>query len=232
MLGLAGAVLSAVGDVLILGRACSGPEFDQASGRMPPNIDADPRWRSLWNGASFAPVRLHAGTVTGVAGIGVLQWAGLQAAARAIPPGRLRRLAGVSATGFAVSGVLTHLGCGRVILAYRQAAEDTADVAADRRQPSPRAATTLLAVSAITALGALAVFSGAMIGSAVRHPDSTPTVRAVVTPFPCVLATLLIFGKLPAPIGGYARPASMSIGLAVSFAVSVACSRGITPSIS
>ncbi len=86
MLGLAGAVLSAVRDVLILGRACSGSEFDHATGRIPPNIDADPRWRSLWNGAGFAPVRLHVGAVTGVAAIGVLQWAGLQSAARKIPP--------------------------------------------------------------------------------------------------------------------------------------------------
>ena len=55
-------------------------------------------------------------------------------------------------------------------------------------------------------------------------------VRAVATSFPCVLATLLTFGALPAPIGGYARPASMSIGLAVSFAASFVSSPGITES--
>ena len=33
----------------------------------------------------------------------------------------------------------------------------------------------------------------------------------------CLLATLLTFGKLPAPVGGYARPASISIGLMVFF---------------
>ena len=229
MLGLAGAVLSGVGDVLILGRACSGREFDEAAGRIPANIDADPRWRSLWNGAAFAPGRLQAGTVTGVVGIGVLQWAGLGAAAQAVPPGRLRRLATASAAGFAVSGVLTHLGCGTVISAYRRSAEDAAH-APDRRQPSPRSATTMLAASALGALGALAAFSGAVVGSAVHHPDSAPTAQVVATPFPCVLITLLTFGALPAPIGGYARPASMSIGLAVSFAVSVVASRGITPS--
>jgi len=228
-LGLAGAVLSAAGDVLMLGRACSGREFDDATGKIPPTIDADPRWRSLWNGASFAPVRVHTGTAIGVVGIGVLQWVGLQAAARTIPAGSLRRLASVSATGFAMSGMLTHLGCGAVILAYRQAAEDTADLVSDP-QPAPRSVTTLLAVSALGALGTLAAFSGAVIGAAVRDPE-TPTVRAVVTPFPCVLATLLTFGALPAPVGGYARPASMSIGLGVSFAVSAVCSRGITPSI-
>ena len=188
LLGLAGAVLSGVGDVLILGRPCSGREFDEATGRIPPNIDADPRWRSLWNGASFAPGRLHAGTLIGVAGIGVLQWAGLHAAARAVPPGRLRRLATVSAAGFAVSGVLTHLGCGTVILAYRRAAEDADD--SDGRQSSPRSATTMLAVSALGALGALALFSGAVIGAAARRPDTTPRGRAVMAPFPCVLATL------------------------------------------
>ena len=53
-----------------------------------------------------------------------------------------------------------------------------------------------------------------------------------MTPFPCVLATLATFGMLPAPIGGYLRPASMSIGLAVYFAVSADCSRGITQAIS
>ena len=228
MVGLVGAVLSGLGDLLILGRPCSGREFDEAVGRIPPNIDVDPRWRSLWNGASFAPSRLQVGTLVGTVGIGVWQCAGLQAAARAIPPGRLRRLATVSAACIAVSGVLTHLGCGMVISAYRRSAEDAAD-AADRRQTSPRSATTLLAVSAVGALGALAVFSGAVVGAAVRHPDSVPTAWAVATPFPCVLATLLTFGALPAPIGGYARPASISIGLAVSFIVSAASSRGTTP---
>ena len=141
VVGLAGAVLSAAGDVLMLGRACSGREFDDATGKIPPTVDADSRWRSLWNGASFAPVRVHTGTVIGVVGIGVLQRAGLQAAARTIPTGRLRRLASVSATGFAMSGVLTHLGCGAVIVAYRQAGEDTADTSrtrSRRRDPSRR----------------------------------------------------------------------------------------------
>jgi hypothetical protein len=80
-------------------------------------------------------------------------------------------------------------------------------------------------VSAVGALGALAVFSGAVVGAAGRGPNTTPTVRAVraiATPFPWVVATLLTFGALPAPIGGYARPASMSIGLAASFAAAAA----------
>jgi hypothetical protein len=50
-----------------------------------------------------------------------------------------------------------------------------------------------------------------------------------------VVATLLTFGALPAPIGGYARPASMSIGLAASFAAAAAAagelsSTGANPS--
>jgi hypothetical protein len=40
-----------------------------------------------------------------------------------------------------------------------------------------------------------------------------------VTPFPAVLATLLTFGFLPAPVGGYARPASISLGLLAYFGI-------------
>ena len=224
VLGLAGAVLSGIGDVIILGRPCSGRDFDDATGRIPPKVDADPRWRSLWNGASFTPGRLRVGTVIGVVGIGVLQGIGLTSTARSLPPGGLRRLATAAAVGFAVSGVLTHVGCGAVILAYRRTARGATDVSSGRR-PAPRTATTVLAASALGALGALAVFSGAVVGAAARDPDTTPTVRAVratATPFPWVVATLLTFGALPTPVGGYARPASMSIGLAASFALAVA----------
>ena len=205
MLGLAGAVLSGVGDVLILGRTCSGREFDDATGRIPPNIDADPRWRSLWNGASFAPGRLHVGTVIGVVGIGVLQCGGTEAAARSVPPGRFRRLATVSAAGFALSGVLTHLGCGTVIRAYRRSAERTPD-APDRRQ-------LVAAIRHDDAGGERArrprhagrLQRGRDRGGRARSgPDAEG--RAVVTPFPCVLATLLTFGCcLPRSGGTSAR---------------------------
>ncbi len=87
----------------------------------------------------------------------------------------------------------------------------------------------MLAVSALGALAALPAFSGAVIGASTRRPGSAPRVLSVATPFPCVLATLMTFGALPSPIGGYARPASMSIGLAVSFAVSVASSQRDQP---
>lgn len=219
--GLAGAVLSGIGDVLILGRPCSGREFDGAEGMVPTHIDADRRWQSLWNGATFAPGRVHVGTLTGLVGIGFLQWQGMRRIARAIRPGLPRRLATASATAFAVSGALTHVCCGTVILAYRRAAE-TGTEPADGLRPSPRSATTVLAVSAVGALGALAVFSGSLTMDALRRRDPAPTLWAVVTPFPCVLSTLLTFGFLPAPVAGYVRPASMSIGLMVYFAVTAA----------
>ena len=133
--------------------------------------------------------------------------------AGAIRPGVLHRLAVASATAFAVSGVLTHVCCGTVILAYRRAAEPGTEPT-DGKQPAPRSATTLLAASAVGALGALAAFSGSLTIEALRR-SGPPTVWALVTPFPCVMSTLLTFGVLPAPVAGYARPASMSIGLMV-----------------
>lgn len=222
LMGLGGAVLSAFGDVLILARPSSGRDFDQARGLLPAHIEADDAWRSLWNGVRHTPRRVHLGTVTGLVGIGALQWLGLRGVARAIRPGALRQLALGSAAGFAVTGCLTHLWCGSVILDYRQAVQAPIVPAAGPRRPAPRSATTPLAVSATGALGALAVFSSSLVVAAVRGRSTAPTVWAVVTPLPCVLATLLTFGSLPAPVGGYARPASMSIGLMVYFAVTAA----------
>jgi hypothetical protein len=221
LVGLAGAVLSGIGDVLILGRPCSGREFDGAEGMVPPHIDADRRWRSLWNGAAFAPGRVHVGTVTGLVGIGFLQWRGMRGIARAVRPGLPRRLATASAAAFAVSGCLTHVCCATVVLAYRRSAETGTDPA-DGLRRSPRSATTLLAVSAVGALGALAVFSGSVTIAALRCRDGAATLWVVVTPFPCVLSSLLTFGVLPAPVAGFLRPASMSIGLVVYFAVTAA----------
>ena len=221
LIGLGGAVLSGIGDLLILGRSCSGQDFDRAAGAIPPHIEADNRWRSLWNGATLAPRRVHVGTLTGLVGIGLLQWLGLRGVAQAIHPGVLRRLAAGSATAFAVSGVLTHVCCGTVILAYRRASEIEVEPT-DGPQPSPRSVTTPLAVSAVGALSALAAFSGSLTVAALRRESTAPASWAVVTPFPCVMSTLLTFGALPAPIGGYARPASMSIGLMVYFAVAAA----------
>jgi hypothetical protein len=217
LIGLAGAVLSGVGDVLILGRRASGVDFDQAAGLIPAHADADDPWRSLWNGASFSSGRIHAGTMIGLVGIGCLQWVGLRGVSRALPPGGLRRSAAGAATAFAVSGVLTHLCCGRVILAYRRASRPPVEPAPPA-QPSPRAATTLLAVSAAGALGALAVLSGCLACSALRR-GPTPRWWAAVTPFAGVVSTLATFGRLPSPVGGYARPASMSVGLLIFFAV-------------
>lgn len=221
LIGLAGAVLTGIGDVAILGRSSSGKDFDRAAGVIPPHIDADPRWRSLWNGATLAPRRIHAGTVSGLIGVGLLQWLGLDGIGRAMSPGVHRHLATASATAFAVSGVLTHVCCGTVIQAYRRAAV-TESQPADGTQPSPRSVTTLLAMSAVGALGALAVFSSNLAVEKLRRPGPAPSLLAVVTPFPCVMAALLTFGVLPAPVAGYVRPASMSIGLLVYFAVTAA----------
>ena len=201
LIGLAGAVLSGIGDVLILGRSSSGHDFDQATGVIPSHIDPDNRWRSLFNGATLARHRIQAGTLTGLVGIGVLQQLGMRGIASTIRPGVLRRLATVSAAGFAVTGAGAHLCCGSVILDYQHSAE-TGLESHDRPQPSPRSATALLAASASGALIALAILSGSQTVDALRRQGDAPASRMVVTPLPCVALTLLTFGRLPAPVGG------------------------------
>jgi hypothetical protein len=221
LIGLGGALLTVLGDVLILGRPCSGADFDQAVGQVPRHIDADPTWRSLWNGASLASRRIHAGTLVGVVGIVPLQWLSMRGIARSIRPGKLRSLAAASATAFAVAGGATHLCCGAVILAYREASRTDVDPTGGTR-PSPRSFTGMLAVSAAGSLTALALYSGSLAVAALRGRSTAPTLSSVITPFPCVMSTLLTFGALPAPLGGYLRPASISTGLTVSFAAAAA----------
>ena len=243
LIGLVGALLSGVGDVLILGRPASGRDFDRATGRIPPHIEADPRWQSMWNGAEFTPGRVRTGTWIGVVGIGS-QWLGLRAMARGIRRGAARRLAQGSATAFAVSGVITHLCCGEVILAYRRAAatppakvvrydgpggvsvaagDQFPERAADP-QPSPRSVTSLLGASAVGTLASLAALSGVLVAEALWEKGPRPTPAVVVTPFTCVLAALLGFGALPGPVAGYVRPASISIGLMTYFAAAARAS--------
>ena len=221
MVGLAGALLSGIGDILILGRPCSGRDFDQAAGMVPPHLDADDKWRSLWNGATLPTRRIHAGTLIGHVGIGLLQWLAMRGISRTIPAGRARRIAAAAATAFAVSGVTTHQCCATAILAYKKVMGDAieSDNSAGR---SPRSDNRLLAVSAAASLSALAVFSASLAVPAVRGRSSAPASWPAATPFPCVVATLLTFGALPAPIGGYARPASISIGLMTYFAITAA----------
>jgi hypothetical protein len=214
-------VLSGIGDVLILGRSTSGQDFDRATGMVPDHVRVDDRWRSLWNGATFTPCRIHLGTVTGVIGIGCLQWLGMRGVAQTLSPGLLRRVATVSATAFVVSGVLTHLSCGRVVLDYQKVSAGQVEPSLGP-QPSPRSATKLLAASALGALGALAVFSCCLNAAAWRRRGEEPLWWTLVTPFSSVMSTLLTFGLLPAPVGGYLRPASMSLGLLLFFAVVVA----------
>lgn len=221
LIGLAGSILSGIGDVLILGRPCSGREFDRAAGMVPRHIDADNRWRSLWNGAAFPVHRIRAGAVTGFVGIGLLQRLAMRGISRAIPLSPERTVAATSATAFALSGVITHHYCASVILAYQQAAR--APLQADEKaRRAPPSGTRPLAVSAAASLIALALFSASLTVAALRRRASTPPAWSTVTPFPCVMATLLTFGTLPAPVGGYARPASISIGLTAYFAVTAA----------
>lgn len=221
LVGLAGAVLSGIGDVLVLGRSASGRDFDRAAGVVPSHIDPQKRWRSLFNGVPLAPTRIHLGTLVGVVGIGVLQQVGLRGIASTARPGGPRHLAAGAATGFAVTGTVAHLCCGSVILAYKRASTTFVEPY-DRPRPSPRSATALLAASATGAFTALAIFSGSMTATALRRQGNAMTSRVVVTPFACVVSTLVTFGVLPAPVGGWARPASMSIGLLVYFAVTAA----------
>lgn len=225
LVGLTGALLSGIGDVLILGRPCSGRDFDRGVGMVPPHIDADDAWRSLWNGAGLSARRIHAGTLTGDVGIGVLQWFALRGISRALPAGRARRVAEASATAFAVAGVLTHQCCGTVILAYKNAIEEPAGSENGTRR-SPRSATPLLAISSAVTLGALAAYSASLTVAALRRGDSGFAWQSIVTPLPAVMATLLSFGALPAPVGGYARPASISTGLMTYFALTAATCPG------
>jgi hypothetical protein len=216
--GLAGAVLTAIGDVLILGRPSSGADFDQAAGVVPVHLEIEKRWLSLWNGAVLPSRRIHIGTVSGLVGIGLLEWLSMRGISRVIQPGVQRNVAAASAHAFALSGVLTHLSCGMVISAYQKALAKEVESAVGARS-APRSVTSLLAVSAIGSLGALAVFSANLTVAALLRRSTAPIIWSTVTPFPCVLATLLTFGTLPTPVGGYARPASISIGLMVYFAI-------------
>ncbi len=204
--------------MLILGRSCSGAHFDQAVGVIPQHIDAEDRWRSLWNGAGFATRRIEVGTIIGLVGIGLLQWPSLHGISRTVGPGLLGRLAAASAAAFALSGVITHLTCGKVILDYKRASLTDVE-SATGTQPSPRSATRLFGASAIASLGALALFSCSLTVAALRHRGTASISWSSVTPFPCVMVTLLTFGALPAPVGGYARPASISIGLLSYFVI-------------
>jgi hypothetical protein len=129
---------------------------------------------------------------------------------------------------FGVSGALTHLSCGALILAGRRAlaaaAAEPADPAVSAAVVRPVAPgwSTALGVSAAATLGALAVLSADATARSLRSPGAGPTWAAFVTPFPFVLVTLLTFGALPAPLGGYLRPASISTGLLLYLAVEAA----------
>ena len=222
--GLAGALLAAVGDVAILARPVSGRDFDRANGLVPPPL-ADERWRSLWNGVELSGSRIRVGTATGLVGIGLLSGCALAGAARGLPAGPQRVVGTVSVAVFAVAGGLTHYCCGAGVLA-RQAIRAgewegearSPDVAPDLAPDRPRG---LLTASAVATLAALAVLSLDLTLAAHRRGHDWRR-QAGVTPFPWVLASLATTGRLPAPVGGFLRPASISCGLLVALALAAA----------
>jgi hypothetical protein len=109
-----------------------------------------------------------------------------------------------------------------VILAYKHASATRIEPTVGG-QPSPP--TSLLAVGAVGSLSALAIFSIDQAAAGLLGRSAAPILSTLVTPFPFVAATLLTFGFLPAPIGGYARPASISIGLMTYWAIAAASAK-------
>ena len=213
MVGLAGGALAAAGDVLILGRPVSGRDVDRATGLVPAYLAAGDRWRSLWNGVPLSTVRIRLGTLVGIGGIGLLAAGGLGGAARAVPPGPLHDVAVASVAVFAVAGASTHHRCAAGVLARRRlgAGEGSED---HDRAGLPDG---LLAISAAATLGSLAVLS-LVLTEAARRTGPGWWWEALRTPFPWVAAALATFGRLPAPVGGWLRPASISSGLLLSLA--------------
>lgn len=82
---------------------------------------------------------------------------------------------------------------------------------------STRSLTRLLTVSAAGSLLSLAAISAGLGVAAARGRRPVPPRAAWAGPFAPVLLTLLTFGHLPAPVGGLARPASISLGLFAYF---------------
>jgi hypothetical protein len=219
--GAAGAMLAGLGDVLILGRAVSGPDFDQAVGVVPAHVIADRRWRSLWNGAVLPPGRIWAGTLCGVVGIPLLAATGLRSSVREVPAGAPRAVAAASVGAFALAGVLTHVSCGAVIVAYRNEVARGVDAPSTDRAPA-RTATRWFGAGAVGSLASLAAVSGCAAVAGLSGRGGTARMSSAVTAFPCVVSTLLTFGRLPSPIGGYLRPASISSGLLLHFCLAAA----------
>jgi hypothetical protein len=224
--GLGGAVLTGIGDVLQLGRPCSGADFDQAAGLIPPNIDVEERWAVLveWRSPPAAPhpgrdahrPRRHRS-------VGVRDTSGHSSDPSGSPSQHgisFRRCP-------TLSGAIAHFSCRKMILAYKQASATRIEPTVGG-QPSPP--TSLLAVGAVGSLSALAIFSIDQAAAGLLGRSAAPILSTLVTPFPFVAATLLTFGFLPAPIGGYARPASISIGLMTYWAIAAASAKRRTKS--
>lgn len=211
MVGLVGGALAAAGDVLILGRPVSGRDFDRATGLVPAGLADGDRWRSLWNGVPLSAGRIRLGTLIGIGGIGLLAAGGLGGAARAVPPGPLRDLAVASVAVFAVAGASTHQRCAAGVLTRRR--RGAREGSEDHDRPVPPDG--LLAATAAATLGSLAVLSLVLTEAARRNGPGWWR-EVLRTPFPWVAAALATNGRLPAPVGGYLRPASISSGLLLS----------------
>ena len=222
--GAVGAVLTGWGDVLILGRAVSGSDFDEAVGVLPEHVVPDRRWRSLWNGAVLPPGRIWAGTLCGVVGIPLLAATGLRSSVRGMPSGAPHAVAAASVAAFALTGVLTHVSCAAVIVAYRNELSRAVDAPVSDRVPA-QTATRLFGAGAVGSLASLAVLSGCAAVARRSWRSGAPRMSSAVTAFPCVVSTLLTFGRLPSPIGGsFASISTIALSTPIAASAASTCS--------
>ncbi len=203
MIGLAGAALTAIGDVLILGRNFSGPDFDHASVCS----RATSSWSADGNRCGTVPSSRRAASASDN------RWAGRDRSPGGQAcwdhpyddPGRLRGLAAVSAAAFAVSGVLTHAAerwSGRPACGAERSRTNRRPAlppATSRRTRWPRASLT-----------------GFSVGRRPRPGEVPAAASSRRSARRCrVCWNSADFGV--GARGGYARPASISIGLMVFF---------------
>ncbi|MGL5851334.1 MAG: DUF6796 family protein [Phycicoccus sp.] len=213
--GVAGAVVTGVGDVLILGRPVSGADFADGVGAAPAFADARAT-ASFWNGVDVGTDRVWWGALIGVIGIGVLERHGLATLVGSVRPRALRQLGQAAVTLFAVFGVAVHFAFGPLLLGYRQAAAAGGDTWS--RTAAPLAdATGLVLLGGGVSLGALAVVSIVLAVGAFRDRVPMPRWAALATPVVLVVAALLVADLLPAPVGGLVYPAWISVGLLLFF---------------
>ncbi|MGL5929449.1 MAG: DUF6796 family protein [Dermatophilaceae bacterium] len=220
--GVAGAVLTGIGDVLMLGRMVSGADFAEGVGVAPIFADAEVV-ASFWNGVDVGTGRVWWGALIGVVGIGVLERYGLSTLVGDLRSAVLRTVGRAAVTVFAVFGVAVHFAFGPLLLGYRQAA--VAGAATWSRTAAPLAdATDLVMLGGVASLGALAVVSAALAVGLFRDRAPLPRWTALATPIVLVVAALLVAGRLPSPVGGLVYPAWISAGMLVFFVLVAGCS--------